>query len=308
MKHCPICNGEVKDTAKFCRHCGNKIEEKVQSKEVFCEECGAKLEPGSTFCDECGAKRELVITKEELLAVTPDLADMFDMIEDFGKEASEEKVSFTKLIDDHIETNGSYKSFKKIVDNDVNKSDKESALLYALEKGLVAEVYEYVCYANDLFGKERAEWFIRCAENEKVYAPACERAGQELISGRYCEKNVRKGLDFLYRAAKDDAPNFLHVFVYERYKNENREPRYCYRDLIGEIQAGNPKAKTCLENIYFEESRKYKEQAQETEKRAESEKDEDKKQILMQLAECSEKLREVLISCAREIAEYKIEK
>ncbi len=54
MKKCPNCNGEVKDTAKFCKHCGNKIEQKA--KEIYCEVCGAKLDVGSTFCDECGAK------------------------------------------------------------------------------------------------------------------------------------------------------------------------------------------------------------------------------------------------------------
>ena len=54
MKNCPNCGGEVKDNAKFCRHCGNKIEQKPQF--VFCDECGAKLEAGSTFCDECGAR------------------------------------------------------------------------------------------------------------------------------------------------------------------------------------------------------------------------------------------------------------
>ena len=54
MKNCPKCGGEIKENAKFCRHCGEKIEQKPEF--VFCDECGAKLEAGSTFCDECGAK------------------------------------------------------------------------------------------------------------------------------------------------------------------------------------------------------------------------------------------------------------
>ena len=54
MKNCPNCGGEVKDNAKFCRHCGNKIEQKPAF--VFCEECGAKIEANAPFCEECGAK------------------------------------------------------------------------------------------------------------------------------------------------------------------------------------------------------------------------------------------------------------
>ena len=56
MATCPNCNKEVKENAKFCRHCGSKIEQKPAF--VFCDECGAKLEAGATFCDECGAKLE----------------------------------------------------------------------------------------------------------------------------------------------------------------------------------------------------------------------------------------------------------
>ncbi len=54
MATCPNCNKEVKENAKFCRHCGSKIEQKPAF--VYCDECGAKLEAGATFCDDCGAK------------------------------------------------------------------------------------------------------------------------------------------------------------------------------------------------------------------------------------------------------------
>ena len=56
MANCPNCNKEVKENAKFCRHCGSKIEQKPAF--VYCDECGAKLEAGATFCDECGAQLE----------------------------------------------------------------------------------------------------------------------------------------------------------------------------------------------------------------------------------------------------------
>ena len=54
MATCPKCNGQISDTAKFCKHCGNKIEQKPQF--IFCEECGAKIEANAPFCEECGAK------------------------------------------------------------------------------------------------------------------------------------------------------------------------------------------------------------------------------------------------------------
>ena len=54
MANCPKCNGQISDTAKFCKHCGNKIEQKAAF--VFCEECGAKIEANAPFCEECGAK------------------------------------------------------------------------------------------------------------------------------------------------------------------------------------------------------------------------------------------------------------
>ena len=54
MKNCPNCNSQISDTAKFCKYCGNKIEEKKQ--EIFCEECGAKIDADAPYCEECGAK------------------------------------------------------------------------------------------------------------------------------------------------------------------------------------------------------------------------------------------------------------
>ena len=44
---CPSCQSENPGEAKFCNHCGKKIE-------LVCPECG-KLNPsGSRFCNECG--------------------------------------------------------------------------------------------------------------------------------------------------------------------------------------------------------------------------------------------------------------
>ena len=54
MKPCPNCGEQINDTAKFCKYCGKKVEEKKA--ELFCEECGALLDPKAPFCEECGAK------------------------------------------------------------------------------------------------------------------------------------------------------------------------------------------------------------------------------------------------------------
>jgi len=86
MKNCPICNGEVKDTAKFCKHCGNKIEQK----ELFCEECGAKLEAGSTFCDECGARLDGAPVQDDPWAHFNFSTDKSDNV--WQKELSQPKV------------------------------------------------------------------------------------------------------------------------------------------------------------------------------------------------------------------------
>ena len=69
MANCPKCGGEIKENAKFCRHCGNKIEQEPQF--VFCEECGAKVggaqadpwansDPWADFADYQQPEKEIV--------------------------------------------------------------------------------------------------------------------------------------------------------------------------------------------------------------------------------------------------------
>src|SRR5712692_1105123 len=46
--HCPKCQHENREGAKFCEACGSKLE-------LSCSACGNQVRPGAAFCDSCGA-------------------------------------------------------------------------------------------------------------------------------------------------------------------------------------------------------------------------------------------------------------
>ena len=48
---CKKCGIELRENAKFCSECGEKV-----IKELKCKMCGNILMPNSKFCDECGTK------------------------------------------------------------------------------------------------------------------------------------------------------------------------------------------------------------------------------------------------------------
>jgi hypothetical protein len=48
---CTKCGSELKENAKFCFECGEKV-----ISELKCKSCGDKLHSNSKFCDQCGAK------------------------------------------------------------------------------------------------------------------------------------------------------------------------------------------------------------------------------------------------------------
>lgn len=52
MKNCKKCSTELREDAKFCGKCGDKIEEEVHSD--ICKGCGTKNEEDSKFCAKCG--------------------------------------------------------------------------------------------------------------------------------------------------------------------------------------------------------------------------------------------------------------
>lgn len=56
---CPKCNAELREGAKFCTKCGEKIVQQCEQKteqQPVCVKCGAPLKTGAKFCTKCGAK------------------------------------------------------------------------------------------------------------------------------------------------------------------------------------------------------------------------------------------------------------
>lgn len=51
---CPHCGQENQPGAKFCNACGKPLQADAAPKKVFCSNCGKELKPGDRFCNECG--------------------------------------------------------------------------------------------------------------------------------------------------------------------------------------------------------------------------------------------------------------
>lgn len=59
--NCPYCNATLKPEAKFCVHCGKKIEDNTKSQQQSattnnCPQCNAPLKEGAKFCTKCGTR------------------------------------------------------------------------------------------------------------------------------------------------------------------------------------------------------------------------------------------------------------
>lgn len=75
--NCPKCNLELRPGAKFCTHCGQKIE--IQA---VCSQCGAQLKPGAKFCMKCGFRLGMTdsLSKSmEIKASAPNVASDMKM-------------------------------------------------------------------------------------------------------------------------------------------------------------------------------------------------------------------------------------
>lgn len=70
--NCPKCNAEVRDDAKFCTKCGQKMDVAQ-----VCPQCGASVKSGARFCTKCGsnlATTQISGKMSENKASTPQVA------------------------------------------------------------------------------------------------------------------------------------------------------------------------------------------------------------------------------------------
>ena len=74
---CPNCSAPLREGAKFCNSCGEKVD--GGEKRKFCSSCGAPIPSGSLFCDECGAKQSTDAMHE-------DWDEALDSFTDFEEE------------------------------------------------------------------------------------------------------------------------------------------------------------------------------------------------------------------------------
>lgn len=56
--NCPNCHKELPNEAKFCLHCGAKIE--VDDSTIECPSCHARIPKDSKFCPDCGTKIRII--------------------------------------------------------------------------------------------------------------------------------------------------------------------------------------------------------------------------------------------------------
>ncbi len=77
--NCPKCNNPLREGAKFCTKCGEKIVQAAQSTTSnACPQCGATLREGAKFCTKCGCKlgnaAVPVVNNEKKPQVSEDMA------------------------------------------------------------------------------------------------------------------------------------------------------------------------------------------------------------------------------------------
>lgn len=57
MKKCPGCQYvEKRQDARYCMHCGQKLEEIEMKRVLLCPKCDVPIDKGGTYCSHCGAK------------------------------------------------------------------------------------------------------------------------------------------------------------------------------------------------------------------------------------------------------------
>ncbi len=53
MTSCTNCQGDLREDAKFCDHCGEKVVP-PEPKKLICVQCQRELRDEAKFCDHCG--------------------------------------------------------------------------------------------------------------------------------------------------------------------------------------------------------------------------------------------------------------
>lgn len=87
---CPNCYKEIKDSAKFCRYCGTKIE--THSNQTKCPKCGSQNRKDAKFCDSCGAKISMYKSQKINLQPATTINQSTDYKSSSSKTFSENKI------------------------------------------------------------------------------------------------------------------------------------------------------------------------------------------------------------------------
>lgn len=208
MKNCPNCNSQISDTAKFCKYCGNKIEEKKQ--ELFCEECGAKIDADAPFCEECGAKVGGDIQEDPWAEIEP--ADPWAQFADYKEP---ETIVVEKPVEVVVE---------RVVEKSVQiekpvpqQSDELQGAINAFNRGdhaTAASVFEKLANQGDA---KAQYWFGFCH-----------------LKGKGVKKSMAKARDWLtksaqqnYLEAKVQLANF-YAFVYNTAADKQEKAAFWF--------------------------------------------------------------------------------
>ena len=199
MKNCPKCGGEIKDNAKFCRHCGEKIEQKPEF--IFCDECGAKLEGGATFCDECGARLDDVSSSASSVTDNPwqEIDDdpwfaIDNQVKNLAKNKEQEYLLGMEC-DANGQSQQAFEHFKTAAQFDHAEAQYMLAECYRTGNGTHCD------------RQKAREWFFKSAQNGSC-------AGM-VVAGEICQytdKNVQQAKEWYQKAAtQNHADGVVHL-------------------------------------------------------------------------------------------------
>ncbi len=238
MKNCPNCNGEVKDTAKFCKHCGTKIEQKQ-----ICSQCGATLDGDSDFCEECGAKTGL----SNNVSLGGNNQNPWAEVDDDPWLAIDNQVNALAKSKDS--------KYQLGMECDVNEQYSKAFDYFkqAAQLGHADAQYMLGTYYRDGTGcnmpdREKArEWFFKSAENGSF-------AGM-VYAGEICQhadKNLQKAKEWYQKAANQNYADGV-VHLAQLVFSQNKEQYAFAIDMVQEAcRTHNKVAKQGLINLCFE--------------------------------------------------------